>query len=158
MKKIFWFLLLILAPLLSWGQPNGYVSARGPDTVKVFFDQKIKANLTIIYSKIDKELPFCLHGEVREDSIFVDDIMFPRLINISDTSAIKDSDPCKARDDYIGLIHNHGRGSCTPSPTDIRRFVYNYEALIETIVCSRGTEKFNVFVKRDVLNFYTNKN
>lgn len=149
MKKTLPFLLFLVIPVLCFGQPEGFSKVEDPENDTVLFKDRVKLTLSTVYSNVTKEIPFCLHGYVRGDSVMVTDLSVPVIKSMTDTSGINTRKVCRARGGYLGVVHNHGTGGCAPSDADKWRFVLDEYAVIETIACNRGVEKFYVFMKKN---------
>lgn len=136
-----------------WGEDSIRVRSVELNTSKreLFFNKRLENNLETVYRTLENEMAFCLHGNVKEDTIFVHEASIPRIMGSTDSTATVDSGVCKRRGNYLGLIHNHNDVMlpfCRPSETDLRRFSLDREAEIEVIVCRKnGLVSFYVLTK-----------
>lgn len=113
-------------------------------------------NLKQIYASTEKEIPFCLFGSKNFDGSYeIDRLGIPQIRSSNVGTTEFKMDPCKTRNDFLGMIHNHERGTCYPSDTDLQMFSSS-EIEIFMVYCKEQDDSRYVGVTREI--FEENKN
>lgn len=154
-NRLLFFILALAGAFYLIAEPAGsdYPDVHVyPETAKLEISDRVKKNLDYAYSGMKKEFPLCLFGEQADSTLRVTGLGVPRVLASDEVSARYTNVRCRARSDFLGMAHNHGKGFCAPSDTDLERFFYHSKAKIEVITCqvSGKTEIFGI-VKKDAL-------
>lgn len=113
-------------------KPNKTVK---PQPLTAVYSNNVINILGILYYQTQLEIPLCMIGQRIENRYYVNELVFPTIISSSQRGSRFDSFNCLNNKDYLGIIHNHNKVFCGPSTIDLKRFVYDERAKLETIVC-----------------------
>lgn len=117
---------------------------------KVYYSSTVLNHLSYVYDDMPRELAYCLMGaEIGENDFAVQDVVYPFHQESTNVNAKFDHGSCYNREGYLGLVHNHPNGNCTPSTIDLIRFQNDKNAKLEMIVC--GAVRENQTLKTLVL-------
>lgn len=110
-------------------------------------------NILMVYGGQSREIPMCQFGIEQNGLRIVTELKLPYISESNDSSAFFYSGPCESPF-YLGMLHNHPRGFCSPGDMDIDRFINDEQATIETIVCGvdmeTGAVTLNHTLKEDL--------
>lgn len=110
-------------------------------------------NIFMVYEGQDREIPLCQFGFEQRGVRFVTGLKIPYIIESTDSMAQFNISPCNSPF-YLGIIHNHPKGYCSPGELDLDRFINDERASIETIVCDvdmgTGAVTMNHTLKEDL--------
>lgn len=124
---------------------------KGPGP-NISVDPVAASNLEEIYASTEKEIPFCLFGSENPDGSYRVNRLGVPQINSSETGTTTfNLDRCSKRENFLGMVHNHERGSCYPSQTDIRTF-YSSGIDIFMVYCKKQGDPIHIGVTRDIFD------
>lgn len=110
----------------------------------VNFNKEVLKLLEMAYNSYDVEYKFCLDGFKKKGKYYITDIYEVNVLFTNATKLIGRGCGSKA----IGDIHNHIRGSCKMSDTDIKTYEsnvneFNNKELLSMVQC--GPKKFGIY-------------
>ena len=112
---------------------------------------QVAKNLGHTYDATDKELPFCVFGEKKEKGYRVTDLDFPEIVTSQPNTTKFVSEECARRKDFLGIVHNHERGSCFPSKRDLFTFLSS-DMDIFLVYCRNKGDRTFVGITRDIFD------
>jgi len=113
----------------------------------VRYSPLVMNNFYFLYRDKINEFPVCMLGEETQDSIYVNGLRIPHIINSTEHSARFNLVSCHEDPRYLGVIHSHNNGFCGLSEADEGHFVRDTLARIETIVCDLTVENGDQYVR-----------
>ena len=128
---------------VSCSTPLTYSYQTFPTVPPISVSNKIQNNFLYIFSDRTTELPICLTGEVKNDTIKIREGVVPPVGYASADSTSFDLSYCQAQEGYIGMAHYH-TDNCFPSAVDFERFFADDKAKLEVIVCLLDKENGRV--------------
>ena len=133
--------LLLTALLLGCGLPSAEpITPIEPILVgNVYFTPRVINTFFHIYDSQPREIPLCLEGLNFEGQYIVNKVKIPIIVDSDSHSSSYDSESCYGPN-YLGIAHNHPKGLCQPSQTDLERFWGDEKSRIETIICGVSLE------------------